>query len=286
MAERRYSPSPRAARSGGPGREPAGLWHRPQLLNLMADVLMLVGAAGLGYALVAWLLARQVFPVRDVILLTPPAQVTTAQLEYAARSSLRGNFFTLDLDEVRAAFEKLPWVRRAEVRRRWPGAIELRLEEHQAVAYWTVNDSGETRLVNRQGEIFTASSNATLPSFSGPEGMSREVLGQYDRFAAAVAPLGRKLVGVGLSPRLAWQLKLDDGLVVELGRDQEKPSVDERLARFVRAFPKAQQNLDIKVAVADLRYPGGFALKPVAQPGATPAPGKPSNAKAPPLKGK
>jgi len=252
----------------------------------MADVLMLVGAAGLGYALVAWLLARQVFPVRDVILLTPPAQVTTAQLEYAARSSLRGNFFTLDLDEVRAAFEKLPWVRRAEVRRRWPAAIELRLEEHQAVAYWTVNDSGETRLVDRQGEIFTASSNVAMPSFSGPEGMSREVLGQYDRFSAAVAPLGHKLVGVGLSPRLAWQLKLDDGLIVELGRDQDKPSVDERLSRFVGAFPKALQTLNLKVAVADLRYPGGFALKPVGQPIPAPSSAKPAPTKAPPVKGK
>jgi cell division protein FtsQ len=251
-------------------------------LNLIADLLLLAGAAGLGYALVAWLLARQVFPVRDVILLTPPAQVTAAQLEYAARSSLRGNFFTIDLDEVRGAFEKLPWVRRAEVRRRWPAAIELRLEEHQAVAYWTVNESGETRLVNRQGEIFTAASNAAMPSFSGPEGMSREVLGQYDRFSGAVAPLGRKLVGVGLSPRLAWQLKLEDGLVLELGRDQDKPSLDERLERFVRAFPGAQEQLSMQVAVADLRYPGGFALKPVPQP----APMKPATTKAPPAKGK
>jgi cell division protein FtsQ len=270
-----YRPRPKANRAAAAGGQ--GLWHRPQLLDLMADLLMLAGAAALGYALVAWLLARQVFPVRDVILLTPPAQVTTAQLEYAARSSLRGNFFTIDLDEVRGAFEKLPWVRRAEVRRRWPAAIELRLEEHQAVAYWTVNDSGETRLVNRQGEIFTASSNAQMPSFSGPEGLAREVLGQYGRLAEAVAPLGRKLVGVGLSSRLAWQLKLDDGMIVELGRDQDKPSLDERLTRFVGTFPKAVETLNMKVAVADLRYPGGFALKPAAQPAA---------AKAAPVKGK
>lgn len=282
MAELRRRPPGKRAASGA-GRAPSkGLWHRPQLLNLMADLLMLAGAAGLGYALVAWLLARQVFPVHEVVLLAPPAQVTTAQLEYAARSSLRGNFFTMDLDEIRGAFEKLPWVRRAEVRRRWPAAVELRLEEHQAVAYWTVTDSGETRLVNRQGEIFTASSNASMPSFSGPEGMSRDVLGRYGRFAEAVAPLGRKLVGVGLSPRLAWQLKLDDGMVVELGRDQAQPSVDERLARFVGAFPKAVETLDLKVAVADLRYPGGFALKPVPEP----APAKPATTKAPPAKGK
>lgn len=281
MADYRPRPAKRNAREAGRGAS-TGLWHRPQLLNLMADVLMLVGAAGLGYALVAWLLARQAFPVSEVIVLTPPAQVTSAQLEYAARSGLRGNFFTMDLDEIRAAFEKLPWVRRAEVRRRWPAAVELRLEEHQAVAYWSANDSGETRLVNRQGEIFTASSNAVMPSFSGPEGMSRDVLGQYDRFAAAVAPLGRKLVGVGLSARLAWQLRLDDGMVVELGRDQAKPSVDERLARFVGTFPQAQQTLNLKVAVADLRYPGGFTLKPVPQ--AAPAPA--TTTKAPPAKGK
>lgn len=271
-----YVPSSRAERRAASGGG-QGLWHRPQLLNLMADILMLVGAAGLGYALVAWALARGVFPVQEVILLTPPAQVTTEQLEYAARSSLRGNFFTVDLDEVRGAFEKLPWVRRAEVRRRWPAAIELRLEEHQAVAYWTVNDSGETRLVNRQGEIFTASSNAAMPSFSGPEGLARDVLAQYAHLAEMVAPLGRKLVGMGLSSRLAWQLKLDDGLVVELGRDQDKPTLDERLARFIQTYPKALETLNMKVAVADLRYPGGYALKPVAQP---------APAKAAPLKGK
>lgn len=254
-----------------------GLWHRPQLLNGIASLLLFAGAAGLGYALVVWLLARQVFPLHEVILLTPPAQVTSAQLEYAARSSLRGNFFTVDLDEVRGAFEKLPWVRHAEVRRRWPGALELRLEEHQAVAYWTVNDSGDTRLVNRQGEIFTASSNAKMPSFSGPEGMASEVLARFSHFAEAVAPLGRTLVGIGVSPRLAWQLKLDDGLVVELGRETESPPLDQRLDRFVRAFPKALETLNVKVAVADLRYPGGFALKPVVEPGAaksSPAKGK------------
>lgn len=268
MADVRQHPSAHGGspRNGRSGVGPQGLWHRPRLLNLVADLLLLWGAGGLGYALVAWLLARQVFPVQEVILLTPPAQVTGEQLEYAARSSIRGNFFTVDLEDVRGAFEKLPWVRHAEVRRRWPSAIELRLEEHQAVAYWSVNDSGETRLVNRQGEIFTASSNAAMPGFSGPEGMSAEVLGQYGRFSQAVAPLGRQLVGLGLSSRLAWQLKFDDGLLVQLGRDQEKSSLDERLARFVRSFPEAEKNLNVKVAVADLRYPGGFALKLVVQP--------------------
>ena len=48
-------------------------------------------------------------------------------------------------------------------------------------------------------------------------------------------PLGRKLVDLALSAREAWQLKLDDGIVIMLRRDQEKAPIGERLERFVNA---------------------------------------------------
>lgn len=248
-----------------PGRAPegTGLWHRPALLNLISDVLMLFAAVALGYALVAWFLARPLFPLREVVVLTPPAQVTTEQLEYVARSAIRGNFFSVDLDRVREMFEKLPWVRRAEVRRRWPDVLELRLEEHQAVAYWTATESGDSQLVNRQGEVFIAASNAAMPSFSGPQGSAAYLQAKHQEFGQMLAPLGRKLVGLALSAREAWELRLDDGMLVVLGRDQEKAPIGERLQRFVRAWPQAKERIGVQVAVADLRYPSGFALTPV-----------------------
>ena len=241
---------------------PAGLWHRPALLNVLSDTLMLLVAMAIGYALVVWTTTRPTFQLREVVVVTPPAQVSVEQLEYAARSAVRGNFFSVELDGVRETFEKLPWVRRAQVRRRWPDALELRLEEHQAVAYWTVNESGDTRLVNRQGEVFVAASNAPMPSFSGPEGYAPLLLSSYARFTDKLQPLGHRLVSLGLSAREAWQLKLDDGLVIRLGRDRKNAPVEERLARFVGAFGEASTRLPVKVAVADLRYPNGFALLP------------------------
>lgn len=241
---------------------PAGLWHRPALLNVLSDTLMLLVAMAFGYALVMWTATRSTFQLHEVVVVTPPAQVSLEQLEYAARSAVRGNFFSVELDDVRDAFEKLPWVRRAEVRRRWPDALELRLEEHQAVAYWTVNESGDTRLVNRQGEVFVAASNAPMPSFSGPEGYAPLLLSSYLRYTDMLAPIGRHLVSLGLSAREAWQLKLDDGLVIRLGRDQKKARVEDRLARFVSTWAEASARLPIVVASADLRYPNGFALLP------------------------
>ncbi|MCZ4304998.1 cell division protein FtsQ/DivIB [Zoogloeaceae bacterium G21618-S1] len=264
MAEIRPRPANRklANRAAGGGRVRVGVWHRPALLNLVSDALMLIATAMIGYAAVTWLAARPAFQLREVTVLTPPAQVSAEQLQYAARSAVKGNFFTVDLVSVREAFEKLPWVRRAQVRRHWPDMLEVRLEEHQAVAYWTVNDSGETRLVNRQGEIFVAASNAHMPAFIGPEGYAGYVLASHARFSKLLAPLGRELVELGLSAREAWQLTLDDGLVIRLGRDREKAHVEERMARFVEAYPKALAKSPMTIAVADLRYPNGFALLP------------------------
>ena len=262
--------SPAVLRSGrsaaARARPETGVWHRPSLLNLFSDLLMLFAALALGWALVIWFVSRPLFPLRDVVVLTPPAQVTTAQLEYVARTAIHGNFFTVDLQAVRDGFEKLPWVRRADVRRRWPDGIELRLEEHQAVAYWTVSESGDARLVNRQGEVFVAASNADMPQFDGPQGSAASLLARHAEFSRVLEPLGVRLVGLALSAREAWQLTLDNGLVIVLGREQERASVNQRLARFVANWPRVKEQIDIQVAVADLRYPGGFALAPVVTP--------------------
>jgi len=243
-----------------------GVWYRPAFLDLISDLLLLGAAVAFGYALVLWFMTRPLFPLREVTVLSPPAQVTTAQIEFAARSAIRGNFFLVDLENVRAAFEKLPWVRRAEVRRRWPDGLELRLEEHQAVAYWTNDDGEDAHLVNVFGEVFVAASNANMPAFSGPQGTAPYLLARYQQFNRALAPIDKRVVGLRLSAREAWQLELDDGMVIVLGREQDKLPVEQRLERFVRAWPRAIEQVGVQVAVVDLRYQGGFALTPEPQP--------------------
>jgi cell division protein FtsQ len=175
-----------------------------------------------------------------------------------------GNFFTVNVESVRQAFEKLPWVRRVDVRRRWPDALELVIEEQVAVARWRRNE-GEYLLVNSHGELFAAASDANLPMFSGPEGSVADVLAQHAVFSDALAPLGRHPVAVALSSREAWQLRLDDGLVLDLGREEAKHPVAERMARFVAHYRDVREKLQIKPALIDMRYPNGFALRAAAK---------------------
>lgn len=242
-----------------------GFWDRPSLLNMVADLLLLFGCIGLGYALIVSVVRLPLFPLRQVVVASALAQVTSTQIEYASRSSLTGNFFTVNLNGVRSAFEKLPWVRKASVRRRWPDGIELDIEEHVAVARWQ-NSAGETQMVNDHGEVFAAASlpegQSVLPLFSGTSGSASQVLERYREFSGVLSPLGRTLRAVALSPRQAWQLRLDDGLILELGREQPDSPLIERLQRFVGVYAQAKQQVRASIASIDMRYPNGFALRP------------------------
>ncbi|MBI4988524.1 MAG: cell division protein FtsQ/DivIB [Rhodocyclales bacterium] len=230
-------------------------------MNLIADLLFFASALALGYAATLALARLPFFPLRAVTVAGPLQEVTATQVEYAASSAVAGNFFTVNLDAVRAAFEKLPWVRKAEVRRRWPDGLELAIEEHVAAARWKNAEGVEARLVNREGEVFAAASNATLPLFVGPEGTAPLIMARYHELRPLIEPLGRQPQSLVLSARQAWQMKLDDGVLLDLGRDQAKSRVSERLQRFTTVYGQAAERLKARADVIDLRYPNGFAMR-------------------------
>ena len=154
--------------------------------------------------------------------------------------------------QARAAFEKLPWVRKVNVRRQWPDRLEVAVEEHRPVARW-----GSTALVSAQGEVFEAAINTTLPVLQGPEGSAPEVMSRFQSFELALKPIGRRIVRITLSARRAWVLKLDDGMVLELGRE----NLESRLAGFVAAYERTIARLPRPSTYIDLRYTNGFAVR-------------------------
>ena len=230
------------------------MWDNPRVLNMAAGGL--VGMAILMLLLSGtWLLLRSpFFPLTELEVKSALAKTTREEIEAATRGRIGGNFFAVAPAEVRAGLEQLPWVRRASVRRIWPGRLEVELEEHVVLARW-----GDDALVSIHGERFNGTTDQVLPLFLGPPGSEREVALRYARFADAVAPLGTAVERVVLTPRYAWQLRLASGLHVMLGRDAE--AAEARLRAFVAAYPQTLGRMARKHEYIDLRYPNGFALR-------------------------
>jgi cell division protein FtsQ len=99
-------------------------------------------------------------------------------------------------------------------------------------------------------------SEQVLPSFIGPDGAAAEVTQHYAEFSRQLAALDLQVTQLALSPRHAWQLRLSNGTVLELGRED----MQQRLARFVEVYPYSLAAIQGKVKYVDLRYRNGFAV--------------------------
>jgi cell division protein FtsQ len=234
------------------------MWDKTRLLRIAASALFAISLTLLAIGVTRYVLQLPVFKLRTVQLTDAPRQVDLDQLNRVSKLAVGGSFFTVDLEKTRRMFEQLPWVRKVSVRRHFPWGLEVTLEEHVALARWN-----GTALVNTYGEVFAGQSGAELPEFNGEPDTSAQVTEMYRTFNQQLAVLQRSVAEISLSSRFAWQLKLDNGMQLELGREQVK----QRMARFVAVYPYSLATLKRNFNHVDLRYRNGFAASELASAG-------------------
>ncbi len=261
--------APVGSRAFGRGRAaPAELPGDVRAMNVAATALALLGVALVVAAAMLWLARQPVFAIRGITVDGDVARNSVSTIRANAAPRLAGNFLTLDLAAVRGAFEAVPWVRHAVVRRVWPNRLRVRLEEHRAVALWSDDESvtaaASERLVNSHGELFEANvgdvEDDALLMLGGPEGSSAHVLSMSGRLGPVFAPLNAKVEQLALSRRGSWETTLDSGAVVELGRGNDD-DVIARATRFVATVGEVTGRFRRPLAHADLRHPDGYAVR-------------------------
>jgi cell division protein FtsQ len=241
------------------------MWDNAILLRKIANALIVFSVLAALYGAVYNVAHLPgLFPVRSVRLSVPPQNISAAELLQVMRSEVRGNLVTVDIKRLRQSLEKLPWARSVSIRREFPQSLAVQMEEHQVFARWNNGlrlDGLRTGLVNQYGEIFFAESEQALPIFIGQSGTSAEIAQHYAQFNQQIAALGLSVEQIALSPRHSWQLRLSNGTVLELGRED----MQQRLARFVavQMTEDGRQRTENRntVKYVDLRYRNGFAVR-------------------------
>ncbi|MYN28250.1 MULTISPECIES: cell division protein FtsQ/DivIB [Duganella] len=241
------------------------MWQDAKALNATASGIVAMTLLACIAAGVWWVSQRPMFNLRTIRIESIGPQddlrhVNHLTLRNNALGRIKGNFFTTNLDAVRQAFESVPWVRRATVRREWPDQLIVALEEHEALGTW----GEDGRLLSTKGDVFTANlaeaeEDHALPEFDGPDGSEKEVLSRYDELRNWFAPLKLVPQALSLSGRYAWTVRLDNGMSVALGREQTSTTLKERVDRLVGIYPQLVEHLP-NIETIDMRYQNGLAL--------------------------
>ena len=249
----------------------APIWNHPERMKILTRWLIALLGILLMLWLMFWLGQRPVFSIKKIQIESNTGEnlkhVNLPTIRSMVIGNLSGNFFSIRLDNARTAFESVPWVRSASVRRVWPNGLIVTLEEHEALGIW--GGANDARLMNTYGELFIANvaeaeADRKLVQFNGPDKSNHDVLALYNLLNEWFKPWKAKPVEVSLSNRYAWSSKLDNGIRFEFGRDldqKDRAQINVRMERFFKTWPQIQQQWPGKVDMVDLRYPNGFAIR-------------------------
>jgi len=238
-----------------------------RLMNATAAVLATLGVIALVATGLLWFVRQPMFALHTIRVEGDLAHNSALTIRANAAPRMAGNFFTMDLAATRRAFESVPWVRQAIVRRVWPDTLSVRLEEHRPVALWSRPDNasdGSDKLVNSFGEVFEANlgdvEDEGLPTLRGPDGMSNRMLHLWAALQPVVAGLEAQIDTLELSGRGSWRAELDSGAEIEFGRGSDD-EVIERARRFVGTVTQVTQRYQRPIEYADLRHNEGYAVR-------------------------
>jgi cell division protein FtsQ len=195
------------------------------------------------------------WPMRRLEVSGPFTRVSAEQVRAAVLPHVQEGFFAIRMEPIRNAIVAMPWVERAEVRKRWPDQLIVNLTEHRPFARW-----GHDKLLSEYGTVFAAPGSpdlSSLPELDGPDGRAADVIALYNQAQPLFAGSSRRVQGVSLTERGSWTLHLGDGTEVVVGRSDPQ----ERLRRFAHLLPQiTAAHQDAVLLRADLRYTNGFTL--------------------------
>jgi cell division protein FtsQ len=242
---------------------PSALPIDVRLMNSTATLLFALIVFGLAALLLSWAARLPAFAIRSIRVEGDVTRNSVSTIRANALPKLAGTFLTMDLQQARNAFESVPWVRQAVVRREWPNRLAVQLEEFRPVAQWGQGDDA-SKLVSAQGEVFDANlgdvEDDHLPTLQGPDGSAPQMLTMLRRLAPVFKRLDADIDALTLSARGSWRVELDSGAEVELGRGSDD-EVLARTERFAATLTQVSSRYRRPLEYADLRHNDGYALR-------------------------
>lgn len=237
-------------------------------LGLAFFLCVLMSLISIAWWLTNRLMDQENLPVNSIVISGEMPYTKRDEVLAAMNNVNLGNFFQVDVNEIQSQVSALPWVYSVAVRKQWPDEVKIYVVDQTPVALW----NGDF-ILNQFGKAFQADNRKltqALPQFFGPEGSELLALENFTNLNDLLEYRNLVIDELVLSERFSWQLTLNDGVMLNLGREERV----KRVQRFMDVYPlikthledqSKQQNNDKKqlkqaVDYIDLRYDTGLAV--------------------------
>ena len=207
-----------------------GTARRDALLLMIGTLLLFLLAIGGVTWVCMGMITKEQWPVRWLEINGAFERVSAEQVRASLVPLAVGSFFTVDLESIRSAAYRQPWVAEVTVQKTWPDTVKVQVTEFTPVAHWTggtlISNSGQSFQVPGAAEI------QGLPWLEGPEPQLDVVFETWQQFNNELLPLGLEIELIRLDPRGAWFLEMTNNTEVQIGREDALL----RLQRLVKSW--------------------------------------------------
>ena len=163
-----------------------------------------------------------------------------------------GNYLETTLGQVISEVESHPWIAAASARRVWPDTLLIEITEQRPVAIYN-----DTQYLGLSGDLFEPPKpvNHSLPRLYGALSETMQVYSHYGVFSDRLSDFS-KVISVSRGHDMGWQITLENGINVQLGRDD----ILGRLSRARDVLNRLDGEKLAKLQEIDARYDNGVAL--------------------------
>lgn len=212
-----------------------------------------VGIPVLVVGLALGLLASPIFGVRNVSV--DGARYTAEATLARADDMVRGkSIFSLDLGAVEELLKSDPWVRDAQVKRRFPSTVSFDISERKPVA-WYLGSDNQARVIDIDGRVITVLNGQptgyTQITGIGPDlpagGQADDVYTAAAQVSASLPPeVAPLMLNMGVATGTDLIMTLRSGTVVTFGRPTDLRSKMVSLVLVLRRTdPQSLKGIDL-----------------------------------------
>ncbi len=226
-------------------------WHYTKFTFITLALILCVSSP---YTIWLYLSTNNIFQIQKVQIHSNEKYLVGQRKDNIINELIGRNFVSYNLDDYRQALLNNPWVKNAEVSRRWPDEIDIMIEERRPIAIWN-----DLYLIESDGAIFEPDlmPSDIVISLQGNVEQKEKVLAGMRTAQATIQTVGLNVEKIILDYRGAWIIVLENDVELYLG----SMFFEERLQRFVMHYPSSIQSKMDNIVAIDFRYDHGYALK-------------------------